>query len=212
MESICCGAISHNGIVDAEKKDFAMNAGLKSKIVGGALTMATLFGGVANNSNHAYARTPIDHDIELVDGKDDPTDKGTDNERSLVPGKDLRGRQYLYTDLASAKFSKEGVIILYCGSNPTHFDAIRQGATDAREAGENIKGVVWGDVSPEVEKGKEHFSVFAGGTIVRHPDVNMNGLRENVLKQAKWASDTFGEYMVNTSKPQNNDVAAVSGP
>lgn len=213
MESIYCSATRMNGIISITgKRIFVMKPGLKSKIVGGALTIATVFGGVTANSNHAYATAPHENDIELVDGKDDPAAKGTDSETKLLPGKDLRGREYLYTDLASAKFSKNGVIVLYCGTDPAHFDTIRQGATDAREAGANIKGVVWGDTSPDVENGKEHFSVFAGGSIVRHPDVNMSGLRQNVEKQCNWASLTFGEYMVNAGNTQSSEVATIGNP
>lgn len=103
MESNCCKGMIQNGIVSV--KDFVMNAGLKSKIVGGALTVATIFGGVAANNSQAYARTPIDHNIELVEEYPpaDSTNKQTsDRNKIKINGADTRGQGMSLEDIQSA--------------------------------------------------------------------------------------------------------------
>lgn len=224
MESICCGTPTQGGIMPGQRKDLVMSLmdTFKNKVLMPVTMAATLVTANPFGGNSAKARTPANPDPnprtefaanfgDVADGED-PAAKGTDSETKLVPGKDLRGRDYIYVDLGSAKFSKNGVIVLYCGTDPAHFEAIRQGATDAREAGANIKGVVWGDTSPGVESDKEHFSVYAGGAIVVHPDTRMENLQNNVAIQAKWASKTFGKYMANTTKTESPEVATIGNP
>ncbi|MBZ0098558.1 MAG: hypothetical protein K8F30_05715 [Taibaiella sp.] len=215
MESNCCGTIAKSGILWAQNKDFSMNIGLKSKIVGSALTIATVFGGVAANSNQAYAKTPFDSDIELFTdvanpgdgGKDDPAPKKTEPKPSRgLEFKNLSKASFVDARGSAGAISREkdGLVILYCGNTREVGDRIKNVLEQLQAEGYKVIGAVKTHTDLAAANGQECFATMIKGT--KFGDYYTDLSEKKIRLEIIGCLTTMGYQVAMTTPPPSNDL------
>ncbi|MDN5215568.1 hypothetical protein QQ020_26055 [Fulvivirgaceae bacterium BMA12] len=188
MESVSCCPLTKSGINILKLKDYLMKkAGLFT-----TAALAGLFAFAVNDNANAQQIAA--------------NTKPVVNTNSYSVGvMDLRDKDLKAVDAIAARASIGSIIVYYMGDDVNLMNKVREGASQAKDAGAPVKGMILAKPDMSFEGGKDSFLIMLDGIPVnKQADASIYPIG-TPRKLIEWAVETFGEEIGITSVADKKD-------
>ncbi len=196
MESFACGPLSQSGIISSIDTgiEAMKNKGLKT--VG--LAIATTFAVVVANNNDVQAQALASNQSALKSNAKEITIK---NPKYSVGIKDLRDDPLRVARIKAAALSKRAIVVFYMGNNEELANQVRAEASEAKDGGAPVRGMVLSKLDPKFEYGKsESYLIYVDGLPVTKQINPAHWPDGSIKEDIEWASKEYSEYLQASAK------------
>lgn len=142
------------------------------------------------------SQTANDFAVAKADIEPDPP---SDNDNKYSVGiADLTEEELANAQWNASRYSKDGMIILYMGSNKDLLAKVQAGASEAHNAGQKVKGIIHAKPTPKFDN-KDCYIILMGGTpVTKYVDASVD-TQDRAKRMVNGSHARFSSYLTVAS-------------